>query len=239
MEPGNLEELRIRLDGIRTILMAHRDAGASLPSAAKGAERETLVREFFARVFPPQFRFGSGAIIDSAGARSGQVDIVVEFPLLPSFPTPGADERLYLADSASIAIEVKSDLSSQWNQVLAGAKQVRPLRRNWLAHSDVDVQGQSKTYEETISRIPIVAVGYRGPKTAVALREKLAQADESERPDALLVIESGAYSGCSLNKSSVPGEGAAGLLGFCTDIAWLARNVMWAAPNIEPYIKAL
>jgi hypothetical protein len=236
---GNLEELRTRLDGIRTILMAHRDAGAALPSASKGVEREALVREFFARVFPPQFRFGSGAILDSAGARSGQLDIVVEFPFLPSFPTPGANERLYLADSASIAIEVKSDLTSQWGQVLAGAKQVIPLRRHWHAHGDVDVQGQSKTYEATASRIPFLAVGYRGPKTAAALKERLAHTDDTERPDALLVIESGAYSGCSLNKWSVSGEGAAGLLGFCTDAAWLVRNVTWAAPDIDPYIKAL
>jgi hypothetical protein len=37
---------------------------------------------------------------------SGQLDIVIELPFLPSFPTPGANERLYLAESVALAIEV-------------------------------------------------------------------------------------------------------------------------------------
>jgi hypothetical protein len=44
---------------------------------------------------------------------SGALDIVVEFPFLPSFPAPGGDERLYLAESVALAIEVKSDLCAQ------------------------------------------------------------------------------------------------------------------------------
>jgi hypothetical protein len=115
------------LDGIRKILMAHRDARASLPSATSGAEREVLVREFLGQVFPSQFRFGSGAIIDAAGRTSGQLDIVVEFPFLPSFPPPGSAQRLYLADSAALVIEAKSDLSKQW------FKLKRPRRRGFVS----------------------------------------------------------------------------------------------------------
>jgi hypothetical protein len=96
MTPANVDSLNARLDGIRTILMAHQAAGAMLPPASKGVERETLVREFLAEVFPPPFRFGRGAIVDAKGEASGQLDIVVEFPFLPSFPTPGTTERLYL-----------------------------------------------------------------------------------------------------------------------------------------------
>jgi hypothetical protein len=82
-------ELHQRLEGIRQILMAHHAAGKRLPNAAKGSERETLVREFLGRVFPSPFRFGTGAIIDCDGRTSGQVDVVAEFPFFPSFPTPG------------------------------------------------------------------------------------------------------------------------------------------------------
>lgn len=75
------------------------------------------MREFLGQVFPPSFRFGIRAIVDATGETSGQLDVVVEFPFLPSFPTPGAAERLYLADSAALVIEVKSDLSGQWSQI--------------------------------------------------------------------------------------------------------------------------
>lgn len=80
---GLPKSLAARLEGIQKILMAHHGAGALFPTAAKGSERETLVREFLERVFPPPFRFGAGAIADSAGTLSGQLDVVVEFPFLP------------------------------------------------------------------------------------------------------------------------------------------------------------
>lgn len=84
-----MEQLVQRLEGIRQILMAHHSAGALLPNASKGNERETLLREFLIKVFPPPFRFGSGAIVDqfrmhfrSAGCRCG-------VPVLPEFSHAG------------------------------------------------------------------------------------------------------------------------------------------------------
>jgi hypothetical protein len=73
--------------------------------------------EFLGPVFPPSFPFGIGAIGHAIGATWGQLDVVVEFPFLPSFPTPGAAECLYLAYSAALIIEVKLDLSGQWSQI--------------------------------------------------------------------------------------------------------------------------
>jgi hypothetical protein len=69
--------------------MVHHQAEARLPSAAKGDERELLVREFLEKVFPAPYRFGSGAITDASRAISGQLDIVVEWSFFASFPTPG------------------------------------------------------------------------------------------------------------------------------------------------------
>jgi hypothetical protein len=46
-----------------------------MPSASKGSERETFVRDFLEAVFPSTFRFGSGAVTDSDGNCSGQMDI--------------------------------------------------------------------------------------------------------------------------------------------------------------------
>jgi Domain of unknown function (DUF6602) len=219
--------------------MAHRDAGASLPTAASGSEREVLVREFLAQVFPLPFRFGTGAIVDATGATSGQLDIVVEFPFLPSFPSPGTAERLYLADSAALVIEVKSDLSKQWAQVRECARKVLRLRRNWRAHEAFDSKGAQGSFGETTSRIPFLTVAYRGPSNPKELTEKLKSTPEKDRPDGLLVIESGAYSGCHLCASTAEGSGAAGFLAFSNDVAWLARNVKWAAPKIGGYLDGL
>src|SRR6266705_3571912 len=126
--------LLTRLEGIRQILMAHHAAGLLLPSAAKGTEREALLREFLGKVFPRPFRFGSGAVIDNSGRVSGQLDIVAEFPFFPSFPTPGAAERLYLAESVAFSVDVKSDLSKEWDDVERSVETLRLLRRSWLAH---------------------------------------------------------------------------------------------------------
>lgn len=239
MQPENLKTLQIRLDGIRKILMAHRDAGASLPSAAAGSEREVLVREFLAQVFPQPFRFGTGAIIDATGTTSGQLDVVVEFPFLPSFPSPGTHERLYLADSVALVIEVKSDLGKQWQQVCECAEKVLCLRRNWRAHEAFDSKGTQASFAETISRIPFLCVAYRGPSNLQDLRDRLDSMPSEKRPDGLLVIESGAYSGCPLCASTTAVSGAAGFLAFTNDVAWLARNVQWAAPKIGGYLLGL
>lgn len=123
------EILKTRLEGIQKILMTHHLAGVGLPNSCKGNEREILVREFLAKVLPPPFRFGSGVVIDSSGHTSGQVDIVVEFPFLPSFPTPGTSERVYLAESVAFVIEVKSDLNAQWTQIEKKAEMMAPIRR--------------------------------------------------------------------------------------------------------------
>jgi len=207
-----LEALCTRLEGIRRILLAHYEAGANFPSASKGNEREVLVREFLSQVFPSPYRFGSGAVIDAHGAQSGQLDIVVEFPFLPSFPTPGVRERLYLVESVGAVIEVKSNLQTQWRQVRKSTAKVRPLHRDWRAPASFTSQGGHSAVGQSMSRVPFLAVGFRGPSTPARLQKLLNECDEHERPDGLLVLDSGAYSGCPLCESTREGKGARGLM---------------------------
>ena len=225
-------QLTVRLDGIRAILMAHHSAGSLMPSAAKGTERETLVREFLGRVFPAPIRFGRGAIVDSAGTRSGELDVVAEFPFFPSFPTPGAAERLYLAESVSFVIEVKSDLARQWDQVEQSVKQVHPLRRQWSSHLGF-AGGHLSIGDASESRIRFVSVGFAGDRTLEDLEKRLLDTPEDRRPDAALVIESGAYCGLL---TGTRGFGAAGLFGLCADASHFAVNVLVAYPNFSAYL---
>lgn len=103
-----------RLTGLQSILKGVHQSSVGLSSATMGQERAAFIDEFLAKVLPPIYRFGTGDATDAAGARSGQLDVVVEYPFAPSLPIVGAGQsRLYLAESIAAAIEVKSDLSGQ------------------------------------------------------------------------------------------------------------------------------
>jgi len=228
------DPVRRRLDGIRAILMAHHAAGMSLPSATKGTEREVLVREFLGKVFPAPYRFGSGAVTDASGRRSGQLDIVVEWPFCASFPAPSGTERLYLAESVAFVVEVKSNLASQWDQVERSAARVHALRRHWAGHAATGAPMAAVTPQPpSVSWIPFVAVGFVGFKTLSGLKKRLARTPGGRRPDAALVIDSGAYVGWA-NKSSVA---AKGFFLFCDDASFFVRNVVTAEPILANYTR--
>lgn len=150
----------ILMERLRAILSALQALGASekgLSSASKGEEREFFANEFLSSTIPSIIRIQSGDIIDLGSKVSGQVDIVLEFPFLPSFPKRPNAPRLYFAEGVCAAIEVKSDLKDQWDEVLKKVKAIKSLTRFYT---------NSRT---TIpSKIPVFVVGYRGwrdPKT--------------------------------------------------------------------------
>lgn len=221
-----------RLEAIRSILMAHHAAGLSLPNSSKGSERETLIREFLAKVQPHSTRFGSGSIIDGNGKQSGQLDIVAEFPFFPSFPTPAANERMYMAESISFVVEVKSNLESQWNQVESTTERVRCLRRNWRGHIQFD-ESTLAIHEASISRIPVIAVGFEGFSSIDSIEKRLNSTNEDKRPDAVLVLSNGNYVSTITNRR---GSGAQGLFALCADMTYFALNVLTAQPNLDDYL---
>ncbi len=168
--------LRERLGAIQQSLMAHYRGGVTLPAASRGSERETFLRDFLQQVFPPTFRFGTGAITDPLGNRSGQLDIVIEYPMLPSFPMPSSEERLYLAGSVAAVLSVKSNLSSQWKEVEGELEKLSHVKRNWSSTmlsrgGDLAVVGAHEY------PIPFFAVGYRGFKSTNGLKRRLMGTD--------------------------------------------------------------
>ena len=227
------EQLKSRIAGIQAILMAHHSAGAGMANETIGNEREYMVREFLAKILPPPFRFGSGVIIDTYGTQSGQLDVVVEWPFVPSFPTPGAHERLYLAESVAFAAEVKSHLSEKWQQVRSTAKRVLALRRR-LGTTMTQTEKHILMTKGRDSSIPVVAIGYEGYATSESLKRAVLDSPEEERPNVALVVKSGAY----FNRvgGERMGDGEAGVFSFCSDIAFLARNLMGASPELHKYI---
>jgi hypothetical protein len=102
-----------RLDGIRDQLMAVHKTSIPMSNATKRAEREAFINQFLSKVLPPVYRFGGGDATDAAGHRSGQLDVVVEYPFGPTLPSVAGETRLYLAESVAAVIEVKSSLPAQ------------------------------------------------------------------------------------------------------------------------------
>lgn len=178
-----------RLKGIHNVLWSAYEAGELLSSSSKGSERETFISLFLNEVLPPIYRFGTGDITDSLmnnnkERRSGQIDIVIEMPWAPSFPVAGASARLYPAEAVGVAIEIKSNLSSQWAEVTRTAKALSPLRQrlNGISTSG----GSLNVLDETEEPIPFYAVGYRGWSTSNVVKEKVKELNDI---DGILVLE--------------------------------------------------
>ncbi|HMK23892.1 MAG TPA: DUF6602 domain-containing protein [Terriglobales bacterium] len=227
------DQLKARLKGIQDVLMSHYHGTKLLPTAAKGDEREVLVRDFLEKVFPLPYRFGSGVVIDGSGGLSGQLDVIVEWPFFASFPAPEGKQRLYLAESVAFAIELKSDLCAQWRQVKNTIKQLSPLRRHWQGALTCGPAGGMTEHDEMRSRIPCVVVGFTGHKTIASLHKQLTETPEEERPDAALIIESGFY----VNRWAGPvGAAEVGFLACCFDGSYFVRNVVTAVPNVTGYL---
>lgn len=204
--------------------MAQHLGGRGLPNATIGGERETFLREFLQKVFPAHRRFATGAITDSHGQISGQVDVAIEYGFVPSFPMPGTDERLLLAESVAVVLEVKSDLIGQWGQVRETTKKVKTLRRNLNVVMSMG--------EGPPEWIPCIAVGYTGHATIESLQERLNSTPEDERPDAALVIQSGSFVGFGMTAN-----GALGLYGLCLGINVLFTQIGFATPDLTAYAR--
>lgn len=176
------EYVQARLAGIMTVLKGIHQSGVGMSSATKGQEREAFTRDFLSEVLPPPFRFGTGEITDQSGALSGQVDVVVEYPALPSLPPSSAQgPRLYLAEGVAAVIEVKSDIAAQWDQVLAKADKVAALNRK--------IKTALRVGGNPGPKIPFFAVGYVGWKTSRVLKKHLAEG----LVDGLLVLDPGLF----------------------------------------------
>lgn len=153
-----------RAAGLQTILNGVHQMNVGLSTATIGQERAGFIDEFLSKVLPPIYRFGTGDATDQTGARSGQLDVVVEYPFAPSLPSIGTGQtRLYLAESVAAVIEVKSNIANQWGQALHTAKQLAPLRRSYGAAMVFGRGPQDK--------IPLFVVGYTGWSTVETLKQ--------------------------------------------------------------------
>ena len=225
--------LERRLKGIQDPLNAHYAGGDGLPNSMIGVEREAVVNDFLARVIPPVFRFGRGAITDVTGELTGQLDTVMELPFSANYPIPGGEQRLYLAESVCAVIEIKSNLYAQWGEAQETVRKVKRLSRDIRQTSGL-LDEESPVAERGFDKtgiIPCYFVAFTGHTTIDGIQKRLAETPPDQRPDGVLVIASGCYVGkCST------AEGPWGLHEFVADLLAHANAALQIAyPFIRNY----
>jgi hypothetical protein len=159
-----------RLRSILDVLNAGHRGGAGMANASIGRERELFINMVLGNIISQPFRIGSGEIVDRNDVLSGQTDIVIEYANTLSFPSiyPHS-ERLYLAESVCAVVEVKSNISVQWSEVVRKAGAVAGLVR----HTGATFHQGSPPPE----KIPVFAVGYAGWESAASARDNLNRAN--------------------------------------------------------------
>ncbi len=189
------QAIKTRIDGVFNVLSSSFHSGAELSSATKGTERELFVSAFLSQVFPPHYRFSSGDVTCHSNDRSGQIDIVLEFPRGFSLPFHADGPRLFFAEGVAAAIEVKSDLVGQWSEVVETGKKLRKVKRRFdpdyyeamaaeLECGKLSYDGDAKLLASQLrsrgnfpnragQTIPLFAVGFNGWKSQEKLEEKL------------------------------------------------------------------
>jgi hypothetical protein len=220
--------LRERLRGIQKALMGLYDGGSSMTMSSRGRERENFINLFLSSVLPPGYRFGSGDAIDTFNNRSGQLDVVVEFTFLPSLPSLGgkSEPRLYLAEGIAAVIEIKSNLSKQWGEVISTASALRPLKRVFQSPGFTP-------YGSPMQEIPLFAVGYTGWNNIDTVKDKA----NSGIVDGILIIDSGLFSTSQNYPNGMFVEGPASLWALVSCLHYATTAVV--ANSFSPIMYVL
>jgi hypothetical protein len=219
-----------RLAGIQTILNGVRQASTPMSSNTKGTERQSFIEDFLSKVLPPIYRFGTGDATDLAGHRSGQLDVVIEYPFSPSLPnvSGGATTtttRLYLAESVASVIEVKSDISRQWPEAVRTSELLASVKR---AYGASIVMGMSPTPE-----IPLFVASYTGWKTMASLQANLAATPGIA---GILVIDAGLFLSAPAF-GSMQATGAWALWGLICTLHMITSSLQSASTNPVSYAQ--
>lgn len=174
-----------KIEGIhKSLIECYRDTQNYSPSII-GAEREIFQRELLSKILPSTYRIGSGTICDAEGNETGEIDAVIELPFSLSFPISSGQHRLYLADTVGMVLEIKSNLYNKWDEAINKTIEVKRLNRYKPEEGEIILLESCK--------IPVFIVAYKGFGDINTIYEKLSEIQMRDRPDGILVIESGIF----------------------------------------------
>jgi len=147
----------------------------------KGQAREKLIEEFLSDVYPQNYIFGTGEILDSNDDTSRQADIVTYDDDMPILDYSGVNH--FLSEGVMAHIEVKSDLSGQMESAFDVVDSVKRLEHNVDPPLGI---GQPP------STITSCIFAYDGP-TKETFREKVVERYEGKEldicPDIICVLD--------------------------------------------------
>ena len=187
------------MNGVYDRIVAAFGGVQAASAATRGSVREAAIAEIGASL-PAVAKLCPGDIIDSFGAHTGQLDAIVVHANSPAVALAGED-RIVLAEGAVGVLEVKSDLRSQWQEVLVTwdkLKQVRrpPSRSTKMASAlldlarvvrtlsvrqspDVTTQERAATLGLHEQGVVFVVVGWKGWAKHTTLAEKATELHQS------------------------------------------------------------
>ena len=142
---------------------------------------------------------------------------------------PGSFDRLYHAESVALALEVKSNIAAQWDQVENSVRTLRPVRRRWKGstrHIAAGIQFSSASD----STVPYVAVGF---KTCESLVDRINATPVDARPDAVLVIDPGAFA----SSNGMEASDCMALYALCIHMTDYLRDAAWGESDLSEYVK--
>jgi hypothetical protein len=143
----------------------------------RGRAREDKIRQFLADYLPARVAVADGEIVDHAGQRSGQMDVVIyDWQSTPLFKISNS-VRLFPAETVVLAMQVKSTLTKpQMHSALENLSTASSLKRTAEppqpllgGYRVADLFRNAIRIEFTPSRIPVGIFGYKSPRlTTVA-----------------------------------------------------------------------
>ncbi|HGY1286990.1 TPA: DUF6602 domain-containing protein [Raoultella ornithinolytica] len=200
-----------RLTGVLRGLNANHIAGADDPSAVKGEARSKFINNYLTSAIPNGLRIStSGVIIDNQSNSTGELDIIIENGFFPSIPYANIESaRLFFAEGVAAVIEVKSNLSGQWNEAISTGQKLQKITRNFENSSISNADNSymlviNKPFNnpslpkatmppqfKLLNKIPYFIVGYSGWEKIETLQSKLN--DSAGVVSGILQLDKGFY----------------------------------------------
>lgn len=243
-----------RLTGLLATLQTIGETTFLNSSAVKGAARATFVNNFLKQVIPTNLRIcTNGEVTDISGNITGELDVIIENGLFPSLPLTNIDlGRLYFAEGVAAVIEVKSNLVSQWNEVMSTGHRLFDIRRqlaggtyssrntsvlNVIPNMDVSADNLGRVEptgpQKMQYQIPYIVVGYTGWDTIATIQNKIHESNGVV--SAVLQIDKGFFASGELFSHIAATDGALSILSFLDSISEASSYIKNASANLLKY----
>jgi hypothetical protein len=244
-------------DASKQIRLAFTEASTKYTTPDDIAQhREEIIGDFLKGYFPLAYQIGKGEIIDSNGARSGQMDVIICTPFHPFTVSKSSSRSLFFAEGVACAIDVKSDLP--YMELERGLRQVWKVKKLERKPTPGDLMYGSTYDQERLRRIPTILFGYEAPSletlkaNIIKLHENLRISTE-EQVDAVVILDKGIIYNIKDARDrlmiAVSGERRLGLVGFelkektmVRFLLYLSQVIPWEtrmSPIIQLYAGAL